>query len=131
MAKVLDCVLEVCKFELPFRLYVHFRTNSLGKGMSPMILANYGSSSIAAVLQQGWLWPQITRERWYTLKQTNKPAFIRGNFIKYSSRCEIFNKWKYIIRRHPGFKSWTAVYRLLHAKTLWKDMNRSVLPCYR
>ena len=31
MAKVLDCRLEVSEFELQWRCYVHFRTNTLGK----------------------------------------------------------------------------------------------------
>ena len=33
MAKVLNCILEVSEFEL--RSYVHFRTNTLAKSMSP------------------------------------------------------------------------------------------------
>ena len=42
MAKDLDCNLEVNKFELQSRYYVHFRTNTLGKGMNPLILPAMG-----------------------------------------------------------------------------------------
>ena len=35
MAKVLDCSLEVSEFELQSRYYVHFRINTLGKGIEP------------------------------------------------------------------------------------------------
>ena len=38
MVKALDCRIEVCKFELQSRYYVHFRTNTLGKGMNLLIL---------------------------------------------------------------------------------------------
>ena len=37
MAKVLDCGLEVHEFELQLRYYVHFRTNSPGKNMNPVM----------------------------------------------------------------------------------------------
>ena len=35
---VLNYDLEVSKFEMQSRHYVHFRTNTLGKGMNPLIL---------------------------------------------------------------------------------------------
>ena len=35
MAKMLDCVLEVNKFEFLLRYYVHCRTDTIGKGMNP------------------------------------------------------------------------------------------------
>ena len=37
MAKVLGCGLAISEFELLSRFYVHFRTNTLGKGMKPVI----------------------------------------------------------------------------------------------
>ena len=37
MVKALDCGIVVSEFELQSRYYVHFRTNTLGKVMSPLI----------------------------------------------------------------------------------------------
>ena len=37
-AKVLDSDLKVNELDLQLRYYVHFRTNTLGKGMNPLIL---------------------------------------------------------------------------------------------
>ena len=53
MAKVLDCDLEVSKLQLCY--YVHFQTNTLGKGMNTPDSTSYGLNSITAVLLQGWL----------------------------------------------------------------------------
>ena len=38
MVKALDCRIVVCEFVLQSRYYVHFQANTLGKGMSPLIL---------------------------------------------------------------------------------------------
>ena len=37
MTKVLDCGLEVNEFKLQLCYYIHFWTNTLGKGMNPLI----------------------------------------------------------------------------------------------
>ena len=42
MVKVLDCGIVVSEFELQLRYYVPFRTNTLGKGMSTLILPTIG-----------------------------------------------------------------------------------------
>ena len=42
MLKVLDCGIVVSEFELQSRYYVHFQTNTLGKGMNPLILPAMG-----------------------------------------------------------------------------------------
>ena len=42
MAKSLDCGIVVSEFALQSRYYVHFRTNTLGKGMNPLILPSMG-----------------------------------------------------------------------------------------
>ena len=52
MAKVLDCGLDVNKFELHLYYYIHFRTNALGKGINLFILPTE-LNSITGVLQ-GW-----------------------------------------------------------------------------
>ena len=42
MVKVLDYAVVVREFELQLHSYVHFRTNTLGKGMNPLILPAMG-----------------------------------------------------------------------------------------
>ena len=42
MVKALDCRIVVCEFVLQSRYYVHFRANTLGKGMNPLILPAMG-----------------------------------------------------------------------------------------
>ena len=42
MVKALDCGIVVREFVLQSRYYVHFRANTLGKGMSPLILPAMG-----------------------------------------------------------------------------------------
>ncbi len=42
MVKVLNCGIVVCEFELQSRFYVHFRANTLGKVMKPLILLAMG-----------------------------------------------------------------------------------------
>ena len=42
MVKLMDCKIVVSEFELQSRNYVHFRTNTLGKGMNPLILPAMG-----------------------------------------------------------------------------------------
>ena len=42
MVKAMDCEIEVSDFVLQSRYYVHFRTNTLGRGMNPFILPAMG-----------------------------------------------------------------------------------------
>ena len=42
MVKAMDCRIVVSEFELQSRYYIHFRTNTLGKGMNPLILPAMG-----------------------------------------------------------------------------------------
>ena len=42
MVKAMDCGIVVSEFELQLRYYVHFRANTLGKGMNPLILPAMG-----------------------------------------------------------------------------------------
>ncbi len=42
MVKVLDRGNVVSEFELQSRYYVHFRANTLGKGMNPLVLPTMG-----------------------------------------------------------------------------------------
>ena len=45
MVKALDCGIIVREFVLQSRYYVNFRANTLGKGMSPLILPYHYCSS--------------------------------------------------------------------------------------
>ena len=42
MVKAMDCEIVVSAFELQSRYYIHFGTNTLGKGMNPLILPATG-----------------------------------------------------------------------------------------
>ena len=42
MVKAIDCGIVVSEFVLQSRYYVHFRANTLGKGMNPLILLGMG-----------------------------------------------------------------------------------------
>ena len=42
MVKEMDCGIVISEFELHSLYYVHFRTNSLGKAMNPLILPAMG-----------------------------------------------------------------------------------------
>ena len=42
MVKALDCGIVVSEFELQSRYYVHFQTNTFGKGMNSLIFPAMG-----------------------------------------------------------------------------------------
>ena len=42
MVKAMGCRIVVSEFELQSCYYVHFRANTLGKGMNPLILPDMG-----------------------------------------------------------------------------------------
>ena len=42
MVKAMDCGIVKREFELQPRYYIHFRTNTLGRGMNPFILSAMG-----------------------------------------------------------------------------------------
>ena len=42
MVKAMDSRIEVSEFDLQSRYYVHFQTNTLGKGMNPYIVPAMG-----------------------------------------------------------------------------------------
>ena len=56
MVKAMDCGIVVREFVVQSRYYVHFRANTLGKGMNPLILPAMGFNSTTTVLLGGWLW---------------------------------------------------------------------------
>ena len=56
MVKAMDCRIVVREFVLQSRYYVHFRTNTLGKGIEPSYPPSYGLNSTTTVLLGEWLW---------------------------------------------------------------------------
>ena len=56
MVKALDCGILVSEFEFQSCSYVHFRTNSQGKGMNHLILPVMRLNSITSVFPYGWFW---------------------------------------------------------------------------
>ena len=55
MVKPMDCGIVESEFELQSGNYVHFRTNTLGKGMIPLTLPA-GLNRTTTVLLGEWLW---------------------------------------------------------------------------
>ena len=49
MVKAMDCGIVVSEFVLQSRYYVHFRANTLGKGINPLILPDMGLNSTTTV----------------------------------------------------------------------------------
>ena len=54
MVKQMDSRIVVSEFKLQSCYYVHFRTNTLGKGMNPASSPNYGLNSTTTVLLVWW-----------------------------------------------------------------------------
>ena len=50
VANELHCDIVVSEFKLQSRYYVHFRNNTLGKGMDPLNATSYGLNSTLAVI---------------------------------------------------------------------------------
>ena len=53
MVNMLDCDLEVSKFELQLHYHIHLRTNALAKGTEPSYLPSNELNSTTAVLLLG------------------------------------------------------------------------------
>ena len=71
MVKAMDCRTVVSEFVLQSRCYVHFREDTLGKGMNPPYPSSYGLNSTTTVLLGEWLWHYLTYKGWYAIKQRN------------------------------------------------------------
>ena len=56
VANMLDCNIVVSEFELQFRNYVYFWTNTFGKGINLLVTLHYELSSTSTILIQGLLW---------------------------------------------------------------------------
>ena len=54
VVNVQDCDIVVSEFELNSHYYVHFRTNTLGKGMNPFVLSYGLNSSTGRICPIGW-----------------------------------------------------------------------------
>ena len=44
--KAMDCGIVVCEFVLQSNYYVHFRANTLGKGMNPLLSPSYSTTTV-------------------------------------------------------------------------------------
>ena len=91
IAKVQNCSLDVSEFKLPLCYCIHFHTNTLGKGMNPLISPSYGLDSTTTVILQEWLWHGIIHKGWYAMKQKNKPNQTYTN-SKWNRK--LFTIWK-------------------------------------
>ena len=60
MVKAMDCRIVVSEFVLQSRYYVHFRANTLAKGMNLPYPLSYGLNSTTTVLLGEWLLALIT-----------------------------------------------------------------------
>ena len=56
MVKAMDCGIVVREFVLQSHYYVHFRANTLRKGIEPPYPPSYGLNSPNTVLLGEWLW---------------------------------------------------------------------------
>ena len=56
MVKAMDCGIVVSEFVLQSRNYLHFRANTLGKGIKPPYPLSYGLNSTTSVLVGEWPW---------------------------------------------------------------------------
>ena len=58
MVKAMDCRIVVRGFELHSHYYIDFWTNTLGKGINPLILLAmfFLKNSTGYVLREEWLW---------------------------------------------------------------------------
>ena len=71
VANVLAFSLEVSKFEVKLRYYVHIQTNTFGKDMNPFIThprACYGFNNITTVILQEMVTYEIKYEGWYAIE---------------------------------------------------------------
>ena len=79
----MDCEIVVREFVLQSRYYVHFRANTLGKGMDPLIFQAMGWIVPLLFILEEWLWHKITYKGCYAIKQWNKSK-------NFSLTCLIF-----------------------------------------
>ena len=54
MVKALDYGIVVIQFEFQLCYYIHFRTNTLGKGYEPPYPSSYGLNNIITALKDGY-----------------------------------------------------------------------------
>ena len=55
MVKAMDCGIVISEFVFQLCYYVHFRANTLGKGMNPLILPAELNSTTTVLLGE-WIW---------------------------------------------------------------------------
>ena len=75
MVKALDGGIVVSQVELQSHYYVHFRANTLGKGMNPLILPGTGKNSNTITKN-----PNQTKK--YLIVKYNDNLFVHQNYTK-------------------------------------------------
>ena len=94
----LDCGIVVSEFKLQPCYNVHFKTNTLGKGMTPPFIASasYGLNSTTAVLSQGLIWELNNPQRliYHLTKKSNQTYSLLYHSI-YFHQLRILEKQNY------------------------------------
>ena len=73
VTNILDCCITASEFQFQSRYYVHFRSNTFGKGMNSLNpYSSFGSNSTNSFLLQGWLWQEITHKDLLAKKLRNQ-----------------------------------------------------------
>ena len=72
MAKALDCGIVVREFVLKSRYNVHFRANTLGKGMNPLILPAMGKIVPLLFISENGFGIKNPKKSLYAIKQRNQ-----------------------------------------------------------
>ena len=71
-ASLRSVVANVSKFELEFRIYGHFRSNTPKKSYEDTLSSIYGFLLCYHFASIRWVWHWITHEGWYAIKQENR-----------------------------------------------------------
>ena len=80
----------VCKYPCN---YVHFRTNTFGKGMNSLFTPSYGLNSTTIVFLLRWPWHYIINEDWWAIKVTESWR-INTTLIFFINSFLVFRKLK-------------------------------------
>ena len=110
----MDCRIVVSEFVLQSRYYVHFRTNTIGKGMNPLYPASCGLNSTTTVLLRLLTLNNLQRLICHKTKKPNQTkrntSFIIIHWVslygfKRSAMKESFNCCKISLCLHMRFNN--------------------------
>ena len=86
MVKAMSCGIVVRKFVLQSRYYVHFRANTLGKGMNPLFSLQLWVNSRTDQVLQPWGGNQSRRRK--TLNSKPVKLRLKIDIVSYPARAE-------------------------------------------